>query len=126
MAERDNDDIGRMQFAAASMLISDAGEYALGPHTDREKCVLASLFYLPMNASHPELGTSLYLPNDPSRTCAGGPHSGFEDFVNIATMPYVPNSDFCFFKTDTSFHGVEPVPANAPNRRLISYILETA
>ena len=41
-------------------------------------------------------------------------------------MPYVPNSAFCFFKTDTSFHGVEPVPAWAPPRQLLSYILESA
>lgn len=118
--------VGTMRFSASAMLLNDAGEYALGPHTDREERVLAALFYLPSSSDRPELGTSLYLPKDPSFTCAGGPHHPFEKFVNAATMPYLPNSAFCFFKTSTSFHGVEPVPADAPPRQLLSYILETA
>lgn len=125
MAERFGDDVGHMKFSATSMLLSDSGDYALGPHTDRPERVLAALFYLPASSDRPELGTSLYLPKTPGFTCPGGPHHAFDDFVNVATMPYLPNSGFCFFKTDTSFHGVEPVPADAPNRHLISYILET-
>lgn len=126
IAERYGDDVGTMRFSATPMLLSDNGKYALGPHTDRMQRVMAALFYLPATASSPELGTSLYLPKDPNFTCPGGPHHGFENFQRVATMPYAPNSAFCFFKTDTSFHGVEPVQGNGQQRRLFSYILETA
>ncbi len=126
IGERFGDDVGTMRFSATPMLLSDNGKYALGPHTDRSKRVLAALFYLPQSAANPELGTSLYLPKNPTFTCAGGPHHGFEQFQRAATMPYAPNSAFCFFKTDTSFHGVEPVPGDGQQRRLFSYILETA
>lgn len=126
MAERYGSDVGTMRFSAESMLLSDKGEYALGPHTDRPERVLAALFYMPASSDRPDLGTSLYLPKELGFTCEGGPHHGFENFVNVATMPYLPNSAFCFFKTQTSFHGVEPIPADAPPRRLLSYILETA
>ncbi len=125
MAERFGANVGNVSFSASSMLLSDKGDYALRPHTDRPERVLAALFYLPETADRPELGTSLYLPRDPGLTCAGGPHHPFEKFVNVATMPYVPNSAFCFFKTNRSFHGVEPVPTGAASRHLISYILET-
>lgn len=126
IAERYGDDVGTMRFSATPMLLSDNGNYALGPHTDRMERVLAALFYLPAAASSPELGTSLYLPKDPTFTCPGGPHHSFDKFQRVATMPYAPNSAFCFFKTDTSFHGVEPVPGEGQQRRLFSYILETA
>lgn len=125
MAKRFGDDVGQVRFSASAMLLSDKGEYALGPHTDRPERVLASLFYLPTSPARPELGTSLYLPKDPGFTCPGGPHHKFDGFVNVATMPYLPNSAFCFFKTETSFHGVEPAASGDADRRLLSYILET-
>ena len=126
IAERFGDEVGTMRFSATPMLLSDNGRYALGPHTDRAERVLAALFYMPHSPSNPELGTSLYLPKDPTFTCPGGPHHSFDKFQRVATMPYAPNTAFCFFKTDTSFHGVEPVPGNGQQRRLFSYILETA
>lgn len=125
MAERFGDEIGTMRFSATPMLLSDDGAYELGPHTDRPERLLAALFYLPTDASTPELGTSVYLPKDPTFTCPGGPHHRFEDFQLVKTAPYTPNTAFCFFKTDTSFHGVEPVPGTGQQRRLFSYILET-
>jgi len=125
IGERFGPNVGNVTFSASAMLLADDGGYALGPHTDRPERVLAALFYLPADAARPELGTSLYLPKDPAFACAGGPHHRFEDFVNVATMPYLPNSAFCFFKTRTSFHGVEPVSEDGARRRLISYILET-
>jgi len=126
VGERFGPDVGNVTFSAQSMLLADNGGYELGPHTDAERRVLAALFYLPANGNRPDLGTSLYLPKEPGFTCAGGPHHAFENFVNVATMPYLPNSAFCFFKTATSFHGVEPTSASTTGavRRLISYTLE--
>jgi hypothetical protein len=113
-----------MRFSATPMLLSDNGKYALGAHTDRVERVLAALFYMPHSQANPELGTSLYLPKDPNFTCPGGPHHSFDKFQRLATMPYAPNTVFCFFKTDTSFHGVEPVPGNSQQRRLLTTFLK--
>ncbi len=90
-------------------LVRDRQNYAIGPHTDAPWKVLSFLFYLPPNDSLREHGTSIYLPNDPSFRCPGGPHHKFSDFTNIYTAPFLPNSLFAFFKTDYSFHGVEPI-----------------
>jgi hypothetical protein len=90
-------------------LVADPEGYAIGPHTDAPWKVLSFLFYLPENWDHSDLGTSIYLPRDPNFRCKGGPHYPHEDFINIKTVPYAPNSLFAFFKTETSFHGVEPI-----------------
>jgi hypothetical protein len=90
-------------------LVRDSQNYSIGPHTDAPWKVLSYLFYLPNGYSLSDHGTSIYLPRDPSFRCKGGPHHPHADFTRIATMPYIPNSLFAFFKTDNSFHGVEPI-----------------
>jgi len=90
-------------------LVSDAKDYSIGPHTDAPNKVLSFLFYLPHSNEIGHLGTSIYLPIDQTFRCEGGPHYPYENFVKIATMPYMPNSLFAFFKTNFSFHGVEPI-----------------
>lgn len=90
-------------------LVSDAENYKIGPHTDAKHKVLSFLFYLPPDESLAPYGTSIFLPNDPEFRCPGGPHHKFDQFTKIATMPFIPNSLFAFFKTDNSFHGVEPI-----------------
>jgi len=67
------------------------------------------LFYLPPDTSQSHLGTSIYIPNNPAFSCPGGAHHPREHFSRLHTNPFVPNSLFAFFKTDNSFHGVEPV-----------------
>lgn len=90
-------------------LVTDAEGYSIGPHTDAPWKVLSYLFYLPETADNYNLGTSIYLPRNPSFRCKGGPHYPYEDFIRIHTADYIPNSLFAFFKTDFSFHGVEPI-----------------
>lgn len=91
-------------------LVRDTKNYSIGPHTDAPWKVLSYLFYLPVNSILHPYGTSIYLPKDPNFRCIGGPHHKFEDFEQIYTAPFRPNSLFAFFKTDYSFHGVEPIP----------------
>lgn len=91
-------------------LVRDTRNYAIGPHTDAPWKVLSFLFYLPPDATLSKYGTSIYLPNDGDFRCPGGPHHKFENFTRIHTAPFLPNSLFAFFKTDFSFHGVEPIP----------------
>jgi hypothetical protein len=104
-----------------ALLVEDITKYALGPHTDSPRKVITMLFYLPKDHSQSHIGTSIYLPKDPAFKCPGGPHYGFENFVRLHTMPFLPNSLFVFCKTDNSFHGVEPVTDPDTRRWLLLY-----
>jgi hypothetical protein len=104
-----------------SMLVDDRTRYSLGPHTDFPAKVITVLIYLPADDARPHLGTSIYRPRDGAFRCAGGPHYPFEHFERVATMPYLPNTLFAFFKTDDSFHGVEPIDDGDYRRHVLHY-----
>jgi hypothetical protein len=114
-------DLRKVHFGHEAMVIHDRTNYSLGPHTDSPRKALSFLFYLPADASREHLGTSIYMPRDPSFTCAGGPHYKFTNFQRMLTMPYVPNALFAFMKTNNSFHGVEPVEEADAQRDLLLY-----
>lgn len=90
-------------------LVRDGQGYQIGPHTDAAWKLVSLLFYLPEDYSLERLGTSIYIPKDPTFMCAGGPHHKFENFDHVYTAPFAPNSCFGFWKTNQSFHGVEPI-----------------
>lgn len=98
-----------VQFTRDLRLIRDSKHYKIGPHTDARWKVLSLLFYLPETDAHADAGTSLYVPKDGTFYCPGGPHYPFKPFRKVWTAPYVPNSCLGFYKTDHSFHGVEPI-----------------
>lgn len=89
--------------------IRDEEGYKIGPHTDAPHKVVSLLFYLPEEYDHPECGTSIYVPDDHVKTCAGGPHYGYEDFSEVWRAPFVPNSCLGFWKGENSWHGVQPI-----------------
>lgn len=90
-------------------LVRDQQNYKIGPHTDAPWKVISLLFYLPVDHSHENAGTSIFIPEDRQQTCPGGPHYAFEGFKKVWTAPYIPNSCFGFWKTDFSWHGVEQI-----------------
>lgn len=96
-------------FSMDLRLVRDSENYSIGPHTDARWKVVSLLFYLPVTDEFSSLGTSIYLPKDRSFHCPGGPHHPFDLFDKVYTAPYLPNSCFGFFKTDYSFHGVDPI-----------------
>jgi hypothetical protein len=98
------------------LLVEDITDYKLGPHTDAPRKVITVLFYLPADDSQRHLGTSIYVPKDAAFRCPGGPHHPHDQFNRVATMPFMPNTLFSFFKNDASFHGVEPI-TDANTRR---------
>jgi len=104
-----------------ALLVQDITNYNLGPHTDALRKVVTMLFYLPADDSQKHLGTSMYLPNDPEFTCEGGPHHDRSRFSLLHTQPFLPNTLFAFFKTNNSFHGVEPVADPDCRRWLLLY-----
>lgn len=112
---------GAAQFYDEGLLVQDITNYKLGPHTDARRKVVTMLFYLPPDDSQSHMGTSIYLPKDPAFTCPGGPHHDRDRFALLHTNPFLPNSLFAFFKTDNSFHGVEPVADPDCRRWLLLY-----
>ena len=107
-------------------LIRHRAGFFLQPHSDANSKLVVLLIYLPQDDSASDLGTSLYRPKDPAFACAQSKHYPFEDFVRVKTAPFRPNSMLAFFRSDQSFHGVEPLSENAMaacNRDLLQYVI---
>lgn len=102
-------------------LIRDFTNYSITPHTDATHKLISLLFYLPPHFDNLHLGTSIYAPIDPNFRCEGGPHHPYSKFKKVVTAEYKPNSLFAFFKTDNSFHGVDPITDQGIQRDLLLY-----
>lgn len=100
---------GKVNIYTDLRLIRDSENYSIGPHTDAPWKIVSLLFYLPRDDSLLGLGTSVYMPNEPGQVCQGGPHYPFDKFHKVHTAEFRPNSCFGFFKTENSWHGVEPI-----------------
>jgi hypothetical protein len=112
-----------MEITDELLLVRDRSRYSLGPHTDTPAKVISVLFYLPADERLARHGTSVYLPKEEGFTSDGNAHLPFERFERVATMPFVPNSVFAFAKTNSSFHGVEPIAEEGVERNLLLYDL---
>ena len=109
-----------------SQLIRHRSGYFLGPHSDLHTKLVVLLIYLAPDESTAHLGTSLYRPKDPSFSCPNSTHYEFEDFIKVKTAPYKPNSLLAFFRSDVSFHGLEPLietDVQHTGRDVIQYVL---
>jgi hypothetical protein len=56
-----------------------------------------------------ELGTSLYRPLVPMNLKDHGKHHTFEQFQNLETLPFLPDSGVLFLNFGDAYRGVEPV-----------------
>ena len=121
--DRFKSEVGKVRFTNDILLVRDHSKYYLPPHSDAPHRVLVLVIYLPETREHPELGTSVYIPKDPSFHCRGGPTHEFDQFNRVYTAPYLPNSAFGFFKTTNSFHGVEPLANKKLSRDLIHFFI---
>ncbi|HEV8428021.1 MAG TPA: hypothetical protein VGQ41_09000 [Pyrinomonadaceae bacterium] len=109
-----------------SQLIRHRPGYFLGPHSDLHTKFVVLLIYLAPNENMSHLGTSLYRPRDAGFACPNSTHYQFEDFIKVKTAPYKPNSLLAFFRSDVSFHGLEPLSEHDvqnSGRDLIQYVL---
>lgn len=102
-----------------ALLVSDRSNYAIGPHTDAAHRLISFLFYLPADSSQRHLGTSLYTPKKIGQTCTGEIHHNRDQFNITETIDYLPNRLVIFPRTDSSFHGVEPITDQSPQRHLL-------
>lgn len=99
----------KMSFAPEIFLMRDRETYALRPHTDSPKKVVAALFYLPPDDASANLGTTFYAPKEKDRRDLGEKHLKRAEFDVIGAAPFRANTLFAFPKTATCFHGVEPI-----------------
>lgn len=109
-----------------SQLIRHRAGYFLGPHSDLHTKLVVLLIYLAPDESAAHLGTSLFRPKDPDFTCPNSTHYPFADFDKVKTAPYKPNSMLAFFRSDISFHGLEPLSERDVTncgRDVIQYVL---
>ena len=110
-----------LDFYLDCRLVRDFSNYAISPHTDTPQKLVSLLFYMPPDESMKELGTSLFVPNDPNFRCDGRAHHPFDGFKKVMTAPYLPNTLLGFFKTDNAFHGVERIDRPRTQRDSILY-----
>ena len=112
-----------LSYTHTLQVVNDKKNYSLGPHTDQPSKVISLLIYLPKNRTQISTGTSIYMPKDPSKINPELQHLHYprEDFYNVITMPYAPNSAFCFIKTNNSFHGVEKLEMEDTDRWSLQY-----
>tara|TARA_Y100000310_G_C20375804_1_gene665680 strand:- start:47 stop:739 length:693 start_codon:yes stop_codon:yes gene_type:complete len=101
------------------MVLHDKKDYSLGPHTDIPSKVISLLIYLSSNS----YGTYIYAPKINGFTCETGRHYKRTDFHDIYKSNFKLNNSFSFLRTDHSFHGVEPLPKDALDRKLINYFI---
>jgi hypothetical protein len=114
------------EVSVESQLIRHRAGYFLGPHSDLHTKLVVLLIYLAPDESAAHLGTSLYRPKDPEFTCPDSIHYSFADFIRVKTAPYKPNSLLAFFRSDVSFHGLEPLSdddVRSSGRDVIQYVL---
>jgi len=101
------------------LVVSDRTDYAIAPHTDRTDRLISLLYYLSPDPTYASYGTSLYMPKDPRYEFPSSGHYS-HDYFNLHTrVGYKPNRLVAFPRSDRSFHGVEPVPVENCDRRLI-------
>ena len=126
MRERFADESEWPDVSVESQLIRHRAGYFLGPHSDLHTKLVVLLIYLAPDESSSHLGTSLFRPKDPNFKCPNSTHHPFSDFINVKTAPYKPNSMLAFFRSDISFHGLEPLSdsdVSNSGRDLIQYVL---
>jgi hypothetical protein len=101
------------------MVVSDRNNYQIGPHTDTEWRFISLLYYLSPDPKYYSYGTCLYEPKDPVIAVDHMRHYEFHDFNLHSRVEYKPNRLVVFPRTNSSFHGVEPVAVDNCDRRLI-------
>ena len=126
MRVRFGDEAAWPEVSVEVQLIRHHAGFFLQPHSDANSKLVVLLLYLAPDASTSHLGTSIYRPKDPTFSCPKSAHHPFEDFIRVKTAPYLPNSMLAFFRSDQSFHGVEPLSeedTTTCNRDVIQYVI---
>lgn len=111
----------QFKLTSSSIVVRDKTNYSLNPHTDARHKLITTLFYFAEDDSQKHLGTSLYLPKERSYYHPNSPHLQREKFECAYTLDYKPNAALIFPVSGRSFHGVEPIRDENPQRLLLQH-----
>ncbi len=110
-------DVPDIQAYPRAVLMRDTEGYRIKPHPDGTNRIVTMLYYLPRDARHEDLGTSVYVRQPWTKRFLG---NGFKE---VGRFPFRPNSSCAFvvnrLPNKTSWHGRELVGADAGVRNLI-------
>lgn len=101
------------------LVVSDRSDYKIGPHTDSPARFVSLLYYLSPDPKYRSYGTGLYQPKDSFNFTNYYEHHDFKDFTLHTRVDFKPNRLVIFPRTNRSYHGVEPVPVESCDRRLL-------
>ena len=88
-------------------LHKDLEDFEVTPHTDLRSKLVTYLFYLPKDASMPNLGTDILVPKNDADVMMTTQHQEWDKFDVVKSSKYIPNSFFCFKPGKNSFHAVK-------------------
>ena len=109
------------------LISRDLPGYELPPHLDVRQKLVAGLFYLPRPEHESPYGTTLLSPK-PGREAALAEtdRHAREDFDVALQLPFRANTFFAFVRTDRSFHGVDTVGPESPQRDILMFNVNIA
>lgn len=91
----------------APRLVRDSDGYRITPHPDGSWMTFTAQVYLPPDDNESAVGTSFYRQTEK------------QSFELVHTVPFRPNTGYCFAVTDRSWHGVEPIKVVRPRDSLM-------
>jgi len=112
----------RPNLKARWQLTRDTGGYELPVHIDMPRKLITAMFYLPTEAHESVHGTSLFrLKAETPRPHPSRPNRFVrEDFKTVIQVPFARNTMTAFIRTDDSYHGVDSIGDDAPQRDILT------
>jgi hypothetical protein len=105
------EDVEKTKVSVHISLARDIEDYCIKPHPDGQPAIVTAQFYMPMDTSQQDLGTSFYVERPPWTRFL------FGRYEEVKKMPFLPNSGYFFAVNDLpvhrSLHGRERIRAGA-------------
>jgi hypothetical protein len=103
--------VEKVDVAVHISLARDIEDYRIKPHPDGQPAIVTAQFYMPMDTSQQDLGTSFYVERPPLTRIL------FGRYEEVKRMQFLPNSGYFFAVNDfpghRSLHGRERIRAGA-------------
>jgi hypothetical protein len=115
---------GRVGVRPRTLIARDSGTFSIGPHTDSVLKFIVGIFYLPVDESMIDFGTSIYRPKQKGFREWASTHRDHALFEKIVTFENRPNHLLLFVKTDESFHGVDKKTYPDTGRDVVFWVPE--
>ncbi|PWT84708.1 MAG: hypothetical protein C5B58_04290 [Acidobacteria bacterium] len=103
------DEVEKVDVSVHISLARDIEDYCIKPHPDGHPAIVTAQFYLPVDVTQKDLGTSFYVERAPLRRFL------FGHYEEVKRMQFLPNSGYFFAVNDLpghrSLHGRERIRA---------------